>query len=365
MEINSEKKYHFFGYAIVVPFLYTNIAENTNNLCTFVPKLRLPACQEKNFCAGYAARQPRHLRTMQKERNHIVVENIDEFNHYFHQPTYHPQVSIARLQDADLSLFEPTDFGMYCVVLMEVDFGELVLRDTCMRYRAGTMFTMKPGDIVSMNLDSRVKPHGWMLAFRPEQLNGTGLGRDFYMFNFFEYKVAEALELYDTERRVIINCFNNIDTELKAPDDELTSHMLRLGIGQMLTFCRRFFERQFDMRERRPSDVMRKFDNLLDNYLSGGSEMSRRLGPPSVAWCAAQFNLTPAYFGDIIRRETGVTAQAYIQGKIVERAKSLLADAALPVNDIAAMMGFAYPNHFARFFKQKTGTTPTAFRKRL
>ena len=252
---------------------------------------------------------------MQNEKKHVVVKNIEQFNHYFHQPTYHPQVSVARLQDADLSLFDPTDFGMYCVVLMEVDFGELVLRDNCMRYRAGTMFTMKPGDIVSMNLDSRVKPHGWMLAFRPEQLNGTGLGRDFYMFNFFEYKVAEALELYDTERRVIINCFNNIDTELKAPDDELTSHMLRLGIGQMLTFCRRFFERQFDMQDRRPSDIMRKFDNLLDNYLSSGSDMSRRLGPPSVAWCAAQFNLTPAYFGDIIRREIGITAQTYYTGQ--------------------------------------------------
>lgn len=302
---------------------------------------------------------------MQNEKRHVVVKNIEQFNHYFHQPSYHPQVSVARLQDADLSLFDPTDFGMYCVVLMEVDFGELVLRDTCMRYRAGTMFTMKPGDIVSMNLDSRVKPHGWMLAFRPEQLNGTGLGRDFYMFNFFEYKVAEALELYDTERHVIINCFNNIDTELKAPDDELTSHMLRLGIGQMLTFCRRFFERQFDMQDRRPSDIMRKFDNLLDHYLSSGSDMSRRLGPPSVAWCAAQFNLTPAYFGDIIRREIGITAQTYIQDKIVERAKSLLADASLPVNDIATMMGFTYPNHFARFFKQKTGTTPTNFRKTI
>lgn len=60
---------------------------------------------------------------------HIRVENIEQFNHYFHQPTYHPQVSVARLQDADLSLFEPTDFCMYCVVLMEVDFGELVLHE--------------------------------------------------------------------------------------------------------------------------------------------------------------------------------------------------------------------------------------------
>lgn len=296
---------------------------------------------------------------------HIRVENIEQFYHYFHQPTYHPQVSVARLQDADLSLFEPTDFCMYCVVLMEVDFGELVLHDTCMRYRGGTMFTMKPGDVVSMNLDSRVKPHGWMLAFRPEQLNGTGLGRDFYMFNFFEYKVAEALELFDSERRVIINCFNNIYTELQAPDDELTSHMLRLGIGQLLTCCRRFYDRQFDTKNLHSSDLGKRLDKMIDEYLSEGSNKLRTQGPPTVAWCAEQFHLTPSYFGDVVRREMGITPQAFLQTKLIDRAKSLLASQELTINEIAEELGFSYPNHFARLFRQKTGMSPSAFRKQL
>lgn len=296
---------------------------------------------------------------------HIRVENIEQFNHYFHQPTYHPQVSVARLQDADLSLFEPTDFCMYCVVLMEVDFGELVLHDTCMRYRGGTMFTMKPGDVVSMNLDSRVKPHGWMLAFRPEQLNGTGLGRDFYMFNFFEYKVAEALELFDSERRVIINCFNNIYTELQAPDDELTSHMLRLGIGQLLTCCRRFYDRQFDTKNLHSSDLGKRLDKMVDEYLSEGSNKLRTQGPPTVAWCAEQFHLTPSYFGDVVRREMGITPQAFLQTKLIDRAKSLLASQELTINEIAEELGFSYPNHFARLFRLKTGMSPSAFRKQL
>lgn len=296
---------------------------------------------------------------------HTRVENIEQFNHYFHQPTHHPQVSVARLQDADLSLFLPTDFCMYCVVLMEVDFGELVLHDTCMRYRGGTMFTMKPGDVVSMNLDSRIKPHGWMLAFRPEQLNGTGLGRDFYMFNFFEYKVAEALELYDSERHVIINCFNNIYTELQAPDDELTSHMLRLGIGQLLTCCRRFYDRQFNTKDLHSSDLGKRLDKMVDEYLLAGSKKMRTQGPPTVAWCAEQFHLTPSYFGDIVRREMGITPQAFLHNKLIERSKSLLASKELTINDIAEELGFSYPNHFARLFRQKTGMSPRAFRKQL
>lgn len=294
----------------------------------------------------------------------VYIENIDHFNRYFHQPTYHPLVSVTDLSLADLSLFDPIDFGMYCVVLMEVDFGELVLRDTKMRYRGGTIFTMKPGDVVMMNLDPGVRPRGKMLAFRPELLNGTGLGRDFYMFNFFEYEVAEALELYESERHVAINSFNNIKAELQAPDDEFTSHMLRLGIAQLLTSCRRFYERQFDTKKMHNSELMTSLDSLLDSYLSGESDLPRLLGQPNVAWCASQFNLSPNYFGDLVRKELNITAQAYIQNKIIEKAKTLLADRSLSINDIATRLGFSYSNHFTRFFRNKVGMSPTEVRKK-
>lgn len=304
-----------------------------------------------------------HIYSVMTSNSHVIVENIDQFNRYFHQPTYHPLVSVADLSEADLSLFDPTDFGMYCVVLMEVDFGELVLRNTSMHYRGGTIFTMKPGDVVSMHLNG-VRPRGRMLVFRPELLNGTGLGRDFYMFNFFDYEVGEALELYEREHNVAINSFNNISAELQAADDEFTSHMLRLGIGQLLTSCRRFYERQFDTRKMHISEVMLRLDSLLDGYLSGESDLPRLLGQPNVAWCASQFHLSPNYFGDLVRREINMTAQAYIQQKVIEKAKLLLADPSLSINDIAARLGFSYANHFTRFFRNKEGISPTELRNR-
>lgn len=290
------------------------------------------------------------------------VKDIDEFNRYFKQMTLHPQVSVADLGRADLSLFDPTDFGMYCVVLMDVDFGELVLRGSCMRYRAGTIFTMKPGDVVSMNLDNSVRPRGWMLAFRPELIENTGLGRDFYMFNFFDYEVLEALELYESERRVILNCYSNINAELHATDDVLTGHMLRLGVGQLLSYCRRYYDRQFDTRRLKNADLIAKLDSILDNYLSS-PETTRQLGQPTVAWCSSQFHLSPNYFGDMVKRQLHITAQEYIHGKIMERARQLISDPSLSISDVAERLGFAYSNHFTRFFRNKTGQTPSEFRK--
>ncbi len=285
---------------------------------------------------------------------------MEQFNAFFGQATLHPLVSVGNLSQANLSLFNPTDFGMYCIVLMDVDFGELVKSGSSVGYKAGTLFSLRPGQIVSMNLNYSVKPQGWMLAFRQELLEKTGLGRDFYMFNFFSHDANEAIELTPTERAVILNCFANINAELRADRDSLTNHMIRLGIGQMLSYFKRFFRRQF--KEERDSDVSlrERLDTLLDNYLTSGSTAQE--GQPTVTWCASQFNLSPNYFGELVKREMHVTAQEYIQRKIVTAAQSLLKGTNMSVNDIAEELGFTYPNHFTRMFRKKTGFTPTQWR---
>ncbi len=289
------------------------------------------------------------------------VSGIDEFNSFFHQPTLNPLMSVGNLAQADLSLFDPMDFDMYCIVLMDVDFGELVMGGSNVRYKAGTVFSMHPGQVVSMNLDYTVKPQGWMLAFRPELLEKSGLGRDFYMFSFFSHDMNEALELSSVERGIILNSFANIYAELQTPADYLTNHMLRLCIGHLLSYCKRFFERQFNSVSEQQNSLAQRMDILIDNYLSSGS--SAQQGQPTVAWCAAQFNLSANYFGDLVRRELHITAQEFIQKKIISAAQHLLRETNMSENEIAEELGISSPNHFTRLFKKKTGLTPNNWRK--
>ena len=44
-----------------------------------------------------------------------IIQNLDEYNAYFHQETLHPSVAVGELSRADLTLFEPIDFNMYCL----------------------------------------------------------------------------------------------------------------------------------------------------------------------------------------------------------------------------------------------------------
>lgn len=290
------------------------------------------------------------------------VQGIDEFNQFFHQPTVHPLVAVGELSRADLTLFEPLDFDMYCIVLMEVEFGELLHNGKTVYYQSGTIFSLRPGQVVSMNLDYTVKPRGWILAFRPELLEKSGLGRDFYMFSFFSQDVFEALELSQTERGIILNCFANIFAELQTADDYLTNHMLRLGIGQLLSYCKRFFERQFADQVTTNNNLVKQLDTVVDNYLSSG--LPAQMGQPTVAWCAKQFNLSPNYFGEVVKKELHITAQEYLHGKLQNAAKSLLKGTRMSISEISEQLGFTYPNHFARFFRNQVGVSPIEYRKR-
>ncbi len=291
----------------------------------------------------------------------ITVRNMDEYNRYFHQSTSHPLVSVGELARADLRLFEPTDFGMYCVVLMDEDFGRLNKDGQSIRYNAGTLFSLRPGQVVSMDLDYTVRPRGWMLAFRPELLEKTGLGRDFYMFNFFFTDKAEAVGLSDTERGIILNCFANIFAELSTPVDYLSDQLIRLGIGQMLSYFKRFHERQFSESAIKTGSLVQEMDVMVDNYLSSGQPAQK--GQPTVAWCAAQFNLTPNYFGDLVKKELHTTAQDFLQEKIVSAAKRLLLETGMSVSEVAEELGFSYANHFSRMFAKRVGVSPLKFRK--
>lgn len=294
-----------------------------------------------------------------------TLHNMDEFNAFFHQETANPLVGVGDLEDADLSLFGPLDFGCYCVVLMDSDFGILNKGGNAIRYRPGTMFTMKPGETVFMELSEAPRPRGKMLAFRPELMENTGLGRDFYLFNFFDFEAPEALYLNETERKVMLNCLANIEAELKAENDELTSHMLRLGIGQTLSYCKRYYERQFDSRQLKSSEFIKRLDALLDGYFAPGSDLPKTNGYPTVAWCSSQFHLAPNYFGNLVRRDMHVSAQSYIHDKIIERAKFLLSDSSLSIDDVADQLGFTYSNHFSRLFSKMTGMSPSRFRKTI
>ena len=69
-----------------------------------------------------------------------------------------------------------------------------------------------------------------------------------------------------------------------------------------------------------------------------------------------------SYFGDLIRKETGQSAIDYIQTKVIELAKEKMCTPNKSISQIAYEIGYRYPQHFTRLFKEKVGMSPLTYR---
>ena len=198
------------------------------------------------------------------------------------------------------------------------------------------------------------------MVFHPDLITGTTLGEKMHDYHFFSYAVNEALHLSEHERKVILDCFSKIEYELHHAIDKHSKQLIISNIELFLNYCTRFYDRQFITRDNSNKGVLERFESLIDRYFI--SENPIKYGLPSVSWFAEELNLSANYFGDLIKKETSVSAQEYIQTKIVDIAKKRLFDADKSISEIAYSLGFKYPQHFTRVFKQRTGVTPNEFR---
>ncbi|MBT8182608.1 MAG: helix-turn-helix transcriptional regulator, partial [Eudoraea sp.] len=106
--------------------------------------------------------------------------------------------------------------------------------------------------------------------------------------------------------------------------------------------------------------VVENFRTSLNAYIKKGK--TKELGTPTVNYFADEQHLSPNYFGDLIKKETGKSAHEHIQTKIVEIAKEKIFDREKSLSEIAYELGFKHPQHFTRLFKQRVGHSPSEFR---
>ena len=151
--------------------------------------------------------------------------------------------------------------------------------------------------------------------------------------------------------------------ELQHPIDKFSKSLIVSNIEVLLNYCMRFYERQFVTRSKANHDVLTCFEQLLDNSFSG--TFAEQNGLPTVKYFADKICLSPNYFGDMVKKETGRTPQEYIQLKMIAVAKERMLDPAGTIKQIAESLGFQHPQHFVRFFKRQEGYTPKEFRNKM
>ena len=289
------------------------------------------------------------------------LESVAEFNAERGQLTLHPLVTI--LDQSKSKPIHATRFisGLYLVFLKNVKCAEIKYGRNHYDYQEDTLIFIAPGQVAGFEEEEEfIQPNGWALAFHPDLIRGTHLGGHIKDYSFFSYDANEALHTSERERQIVLECFNKIQYELEHAIDKHSSTLIATNIELLLNYCVRFYDRQFITRDHIHKDLLTRFETMLDEYFK--SDKPQTVGLPSVAYCATQLNLSANYFGDLIKKETGRSAHDYIQDKLIDVAKEKVFDISKSISEIAYEMGFKYPSHFTRLFKQKVGQSPNEYR---
>lgn len=290
------------------------------------------------------------------------MRSVTQFNSQRGQETLHPLVSV--LDQSKSSPIRRYRYlaDIYIIFLKDLKCEDFQYGRNKYDYQEESLLFISPGQVFGFDSgeDKLIQPVGWALVFHPDFIKGTSLGRKIGEYKFFDYDVTEALHISERERQIVIECFRKIREELERGIDRHSKTLIISNIELLLNYCVRFYDRQFITREPVNKDVMVKFENILKEYYQ--SALPQTKGLPTVAYCAGELNLSSNYFGDLVRRETGVSAMEYIHSKIIDLSKEKIFDKSKSISEIAYEMGYKYPQHFTRLFKQRVGMSPQEYR---
>lgn len=296
------------------------------------------------------------------ENRILNLDSVDQYNKVYGLETLHPLISVVDLNKATRRMeYTHWHYGVYALYLKLEKACDIRYGRQNYDYQEGTIVCFAPGQNAETTITTdRIQMNVLGILFHPDLLRGTALGRDIRKYTFFSYEANEALHLSQEERDIVMDHLRILRMELEHGVDKHSKTLLVNHIELLLNYCMRFYERQFATRSRVNHDVLTRFERLLDDYFDG--PLAERDGLPTVKYFADKVCLSPNYFGDMLKKETGKTPQEYIQEKVIEVAKERVSGTNDTISSIAYSLGFQYPQHFCRQFKRRVGCTPNEYR---
>lgn len=297
--------------------------------------------------------------------NIFRVDSISLLHELFgYDKPKHPLITLIKLGKISGAIKELKD------TQFEISFYSISLKNNCgviygrrnVDFREGSLMFMAPGQFIKVDYDrDRKENEGWMLCFHPDLIRKSQLGMRMNEYTFFSYDISEALHLSQKEKDMVTNIVDTIENEFSQNIDVYSHEIIISNIEVLLNYSKRFYGRQFITRGADNKDVISRFHMLLKNYFN--SDALEINGLPSVKCLAKEIGYSANYLSDLLKKETGKNTQEHIQLYLIDKAKALLLGSSEPIYNIAYTLGFEYPAHFSKFFKSKTGISPTDFRK--
>ncbi|MEL7426042.1 MAG: helix-turn-helix transcriptional regulator [Bacteroidota bacterium] len=276
--------------------------------------------------------------------------------------------AVMRIEDQpDTKLLEMPLFrcNFYRVVFFSNPGVHFSLPDQQMAAGANSVYFSYPGKVESWQTTDRI--HGYLVCFTADFAQMDRLHSAFTtQYPFFQFAARSLICSSAQELPLLQDSFERLLREVQE-DHHDQDELIRLLLHELLIRIRRLYnlqQEQLTIGEQNQAAIYNQFRQVVDQYfieLADGKQDQQL----SVRYIAERLLLHPSYLNSVIKQLTGKTASSFIQAKTILEAKSYLLHTDLQVAEIAFRLGFSQTPYFNRFFKQRTGATPSYFRKHL
>lgn len=218
----------------------------------------------------------------------------------------------------------------------------------------GDVVFSRPGEVRGWG--KRKRPQGYALIFEEE-----------FLLSFFnDSAFLEHLPYFHRERvsaKIHLTAIRSrVEDLLQLTLTEINNgrskdkHILRALLYEMLMLLKREYSETYAVpeeqsRNRHFGHFIRLVEKDFKTY-------------HDTAHYAGELCIAPNYLNEVVRKYTGSSCKRYIQNKIIQEARTLLAYTALSVSEIAAHLHFENSSYFIRLFRKYTGLTPLQYRER-
>ncbi|MCR4964758.1 MAG: helix-turn-helix domain-containing protein [Bacteroidales bacterium] len=234
----------------------------------------------------------------------------------------------------------------------------------CHSGRVEALYDMTPICYQAYDVSCVFPNHSLLTKYVSDDYCATlvALSADTYkMFNtriennsLFQYAKIPSFGLKPEQYNTLLTIIDALKVIIQS-DAPFRKVILADLLNMLFKMTNYYYYQNVEKTEYAPSRVSEQFSLLLAEHYNQHH---------SVVFYAKELCLSPKYFSNLIKQETGYTAKYWITRYLIMEAKRILRNRSdLNIQQVGAMLGYDDQTSFCRHFKNETGVSPSAYRR--